>query len=177
MVVMPIASYLLGGWMIGWASTPYDPSWAHRHPHRAARMALAGPGANFLLMVLAGVAIRAGVAVGYFQPPSQVTFAHIAEAVDPAGPGSLVAVLLSILFMLNLLLGTFNLLPVPPLDGNAGVTILMSEDKARSFLDFFRTQGFAMMGILIAWVFFGRIFTYIFTIALNALYFPLTHYG
>lgn len=177
MIVMPILSYVMGGWMIGWASTPYDPSWAYRHPHRAARMALAGPGANFLLMVLAGVAIRAGVALEYFQPPSQASFTRITEALDPSGPGSLLAILLSILFMLNLLLGTFNLMPIPPLDGNAGVTILMSEDRARKFLDFFRIQGFAVMGLLVAWVLFGRVFTHVFTIALNALYFRLVHYG
>ena len=35
-VVAPILSYLWMGWMIGWASTPYDPSWAHAHPRRAA---------------------------------------------------------------------------------------------------------------------------------------------
>jgi len=32
MVVVPIVSYLLGGWMIGWASAPYDPEWAGRNP-------------------------------------------------------------------------------------------------------------------------------------------------
>src|SRR3990167_6103885 len=48
-VVVPVASYLLGGWMIGWASAPYDPLWAERHPRRAGLMALAGPGANLLL--------------------------------------------------------------------------------------------------------------------------------
>ena len=24
------------GWMMGWASAPYDPLWAHRYPKRAA---------------------------------------------------------------------------------------------------------------------------------------------
>jgi hypothetical protein len=58
MVVMPILSYLFGGWMIGWASAPYDPSWQRRHPHRSAWMALAGPAANFTLMLLSALAIR-----------------------------------------------------------------------------------------------------------------------
>jgi hypothetical protein len=43
MVVVPIISYLIGGWMIGWASAPYDPRWANQYPRRAALMALAGP--------------------------------------------------------------------------------------------------------------------------------------
>jgi Zn-dependent protease len=177
MVVVPILSYFLSGWMMGWASAPYDPNWAYRHPHRAARMALAGPAANFLLMLGAAVAIRVGIAVDFFQAPSTVSFTRIVEAVDPAGIGALFATVLSIVFMLNFILGTFNLLPVPPLDGNAGVTIFMSEDQARSFLDLFRTQGFAMMGILIAWVVFGRIFRFLFPLALNALYYPIQSYG
>src|SRR5258705_6473414 len=69
MVVVPIVSYLLGGWMIGWASAPFDPSWQRRYPRRSAWMALAGPAANFTLMLVAGIAIRAGIAMGYLQPP------------------------------------------------------------------------------------------------------------
>src|SRR5690242_15690614 len=45
MVLVPILSFLTGGWMMGWASAPYDPLWSQRCPHRAARMALAGPAA------------------------------------------------------------------------------------------------------------------------------------
>jgi Zn-dependent protease len=177
MVLVPILTYATGGWMMGWASTPYDPYWADRHPHRAARMALAGPAANFLLVLLAAAAIRIGLALEFFQPPASAGFARITEAVDPSGVGPLLATVLSVLFMLNFILGCFNLLPVPPLDGNAGITILMSEQKARGFIEFFRAGGLGLMGILIAWVLFGRIFPYLFIIALNALYYPLQSYG
>src|SRR5579862_2377679 len=68
MVVMPILSYAIGGWMIGWANGPFDPMWERRHPHRAAWMALAGPAANFTLMLLAGLAIRIGIGLGQFAP-------------------------------------------------------------------------------------------------------------
>lgn len=44
MVVVPIISFLFGGWMIGWASAPYDPAWQRRYPRRSAWMALAGSG-------------------------------------------------------------------------------------------------------------------------------------
>jgi len=65
MVVFPILSFFLsGGGMIGWASAPYDPLWERRHPRRSAWMALAGPAANFTLMLLAVVALRVGI---YFQ--------------------------------------------------------------------------------------------------------------
>ncbi|HXV59612.1 MAG TPA: site-2 protease family protein [Vicinamibacteria bacterium] len=177
MVVVPLVSYLLGGWMIGWASAPYNPEWAYRYPHRAARMALAGPAANFLLMLIGALIIRIGLAIEWFQPPASVHYTRITEAVDPSGVGSLIAVFASVLFLLNLLLGTFNLLPVPPLDGNAGITIFMSESGARNFMSLSHQQGFGMMGILIAWVVFGRIFDVVFTVALNVLYFPIVSYG
>lgn len=170
MVVIPILSFVMGGYMIGWASTPYDPTWSYRHPHRAARMALAGPLANFTLMLAAAFAIRVGVAAGFFRPPSGFGFTF-AEAADPTGIGVLLASFLSITFFLNLILGTFNLLPVPPLDGHAGVTILLPEDKARSFLDLFRKQEFAWMGLLIAWALYYRISPYILGGAMKVLYF------
>jgi Zn-dependent protease len=177
MVLVPILSFVLGGWMMGWASTPYDPLWAYRNPHRAARMALAGPAANFLLAFGAAAAIRVGLAFSFFQPPSSAGFARITEAVDPGGVGALLATVLSIVFMLNFILGCFNLLPVPPLDGNAGVTILMSEERARGFMELIHSGGFAMMGILIAFVFFNRISPFLFTFALNALYLGVVRYG
>jgi Zn-dependent protease len=178
MVVVPILSYVLNGWMLGWASTPYDPYWADRYPHRAARMAIAGPVANFTLMLAAALGIRIGIALGAFRPPESISdFARITVAADPSGVASLLAMFLSVLFLLNLLLGTFNLIPIPPLDGNAAVTIFMSEQKAREFKGLFQQRGFGMMGLLIAWVLFGRIFSVVYTVALNALYFGLTTYG
>src|SRR5574337_1031158 len=65
-VVVPILSYLFSQWMIGWASAPYDPLWQRRHPRRAAWMALAGPAANFALMLAAAAGIRVGMALGHF---------------------------------------------------------------------------------------------------------------
>lgn len=177
MVVVPILSYLIGGWMIGWASTPYDPRWAYNHPHRAARMALAGPVTNFSLMLLAAIGIRVGLAVDFFQAPATIAhYAEIAQAVDSSGIGSLIAPLLSILFALNLILGIFNLIPVPPLDGNMGITLFMSENNARRFLDAFRS-GLGMMGLFLAWMLFDRIFDPIYTIALSILYYPLASYS
>ncbi|HEX7241363.1 MAG TPA: hypothetical protein VF263_13895, partial [Longimicrobiaceae bacterium] len=36
MVLLPVVSVLLSGWPFGFASAPYDPNWAVRHPKRAA---------------------------------------------------------------------------------------------------------------------------------------------
>ena len=77
MLVLPIVSALLSGWPMGFASAPYDPRWAMRYPKRAALMALAGPGANLLLVVLAGIAIRGGILAGVFHAPESVNFDHI----------------------------------------------------------------------------------------------------
>src|SRR5688572_25160812 len=62
MVVVPLLSFFLSGWMFGWASAPYDPIWAQRSPKRAALMALAGPLSNLLLVLIAGTVLRVGLA-------------------------------------------------------------------------------------------------------------------
>jgi len=166
-VLVPIGSYLLGGWMIGWASAPYDPLWAERHPRRAAWMALAGPAANFLLVLAAALGIRAGAAFGVFTAPAQASFTQVVAATEP-GTWTALAMLASVLFTLNLLLFLFNLLPVPPLDGAAAVTLLMSESAGRRFRDFTRQWG--MIGLLLALFLFWRLFDPVFTLALNLLH-------
>lgn len=173
-VVVPILSYLFSHWMIGWASAPYDPVWQRRYPRRAAWMALAGPGANFALMLTAAAAIRVGMAFGEFRAPAAISFTRVTEST--AGDASFAAVFLSILFVLNLLLGTFNLLPLPPLDGNAGVTLLMGEGAALKFLDWTRSGRFGFLGLVVAWALFDRVFRPILTLALNVLY-PGANYG
>jgi len=170
-VLVPLISFLWAGWMVGWASAPFDPYWQQRHPRRAAWMALAGPAANFLLMLLAAAGIRLGLALGHFRipAPDEISLSSITAAVQPERMGFL-ATLLSVMFLLNLLLGTFNLLPVPPLDGHSGITLLMNQRMALRFLDFAQAQGFAFLGLLVAWVVYQKAFVYIFSIALIALY-------
>jgi Zn-dependent protease len=175
MVAVPILSYIFAHWMMGWASAPYDPAWQQRYPRRAAWMALAGPAANFALVILSALAIRSGMSLGIFRLPTSASFTHITEAAVP-GVAGFAATFLSIVFVLNLLLGTFNLLPVPPLDGNTGVTLLMSEQRALRFLTWTRNQGFGMAGLLLAWVLYDKIFDFIFRVSLAALY-PGSHWG
>ena len=121
--LFPILSYVTGGWMMGWASAPYDPQWAQRYPRRAAWMSLAGPGANFALVILAALLIRAGMWMGVFDSPDAAGFTHVVDATRTGAAGG-AATLLSIMFSLNLLLGIFNLLPVPPLDGGRITAII-----------------------------------------------------
>ena len=176
MVLAPVLSYVLPPhWMFGWASAPYDPAWQRRHPRRAAWMALAGPAANFILATIAAVGIRAGMALGFFRMPESVGFTHIAESAAP-GAAECAATFLSILFILNVLLGTFNLLPVPPLDGHAGVTLLMSERAAVGFLEWTKNQNFGMLGIVLAWILYDKVFAGIFRLSLALLY-PGSRWG
>ena len=170
MIVFPILTYVMGGWMMGWASAPYDPRWAQQYPRRAAWMSLAGPAANFTLAIIAGILIRAGIWGGVLSFPDSVSFMQV------VGPGSAtfshgLATFLSLLFSLNLLLGVFNLLPVPPMDGFSAVGVFLSEDAARRFQHFgWSLRGFAYVGLLLAWQVFDPIFHPIFGFSLRMLY-------
>jgi Zn-dependent protease len=171
MVVFPILSYAYGGWMMGWASAPYDPEWERRYPRRSAWMSLAGPAANFILMFLAAAGIRIGMAAGWLQmpDPSHFGFSRITDLAN--GTTNLATTFISILFVLNLLLGTFNLLPVPPLDGATGITVFMGPRAALRFTSWYRNGQFALLGLLAAWYCFGYIFSPLFVFALRMLYF------
>jgi Zn-dependent protease len=169
LVLVPLLTYALQGWMMGWASAPYDPRWQRSHPRRAAWMALAGPGANFTLLVLAGIGIRAGLWSGVFRLPLSFTFTSLVEATDPERLGFL-ATLLSIFFTLNLILMTFNLLPVPPLDGSTGIALFLPEQAALRLMDFFQGSGMGLLGILLAWVVYGYIFRWLAPIAVRLLF-------
>jgi Zn-dependent protease len=168
MVVVPIFTYLLNGFMIGWASAPYDPYWAQRHPKRAALMSAAGPAANFVLVLLAAAAIHIGIATGHFTTPHYASFTQVVSLAD--GGTNMLTMTLSILFSLNLLLGTFNLLPVPPLDGNGVVPLFLSDRASAKWTDFFNDNTFRMLGLVAAMGIFSKIFNPIFSFALHALH-------
>ncbi len=170
MVLLPVVSVLLSGWPFGFASAPYDPNWAVRHPKRAALMALAGPASNLLLVLLAGVLLRVGVAAGVFFPPDRVGFGHLADAV-PGGLWSGVAPVLSAFFSLNLLLAVLNLLPLPPLDGSGAVPLFLSPEKSRSYMQFlWGNPMIGWIGLFLAWQVFEFFFNPVFLGAINLLY-------
>lgn len=168
-VVIPILSYVLGGWMIGWASVPYDPFWADRHPRRAAWMSLAGPAANLLLVLVAAVVIRAGLAAGVLAQPDLIETTQVVRAAAP-GVWNGVAVLASILFMLNLVLFVFNLLPFPPLDGSSAITLLMPPSVAARFSAVVRQPAFMYVGLFVAWQLFDQVFRPFQLFSLGLLY-------
>jgi Zn-dependent protease len=149
MILVPLITFAAQGWMMGWASAPYDPAWAHRHPRRAAVMAAAGPLSNLLLATVTGILFRLGVAD------------RIAGASQP----------LWILFSLNLLLFAFNLLPMPPLDGSAILPAFMSEELAQRYRELIHQPMFSLLGLLVAWRVFPYLYAPIQSLALG-VFFP-----
>jgi Zn-dependent protease len=170
MLVIPLLSAVLSGWPMGFASAPYDPAWARRHPRRAAWMALAGPGANLALVLLAFAALRIGAATGIFVAPERAGFDQLA-ATDAGAVWSGIAFLLSVVLSLNLVLAVLNLFPFPPLDGSAALPLLLSDRASARYQDFiWNNRGLGILGILIAWQLFSHVFNPVFLFTLNLLY-------
>jgi Zn-dependent protease len=170
-IVVPVLSFIFSGWMIGWASTPYNAQWAFAHPRRSAIMSLAGPFANLLLLVLAGAGIRLGLVFDLFFIPEKISFASLVVA-QPGFTAAL-ATFLSILFSLNLILFIFNLLPIPPLDGSGAIPLVLKSGWSRTYLKFIQNPAFSWLGILLAWKLFGNIFAPVHFFVLQILYFGI----
>lgn len=97
-VILPLISFMLGGFIFGYAKpVPYNPLNLRDQKYGPAKVALAGPASNIAFAVLFGLTLR-------FLPDVFST--------------SLIPELLSIVVMLNLFLAIFNLFPIPPLDGH-----------------------------------------------------------
>ena len=176
MVVLPLVSALATGWPMGYASAPYNPDWARRYPRRAALMALAGPAANLVLVILAALALRVGEGTGVFFAPERIHFGLIASS-NANATWEAVSKLLSVVFSLNLLLFVFNLLPFFPLDGSAAITLLMSGETTKRYQEFlWSTPMLGWIGLLIAWKLFDFVFDPVFTAVVNLIY-PGVTYG
>ncbi len=99
--------------MFGWAKPVPVAAWRFANPRRGMMwVAMAGPGMNFLLAWLGGLAFHITAVL----PP---LLGHAAE-------NFLFAFILT-----NLVLGLFNLLPIPPLDGGRIAVGLLPEGAAR----------------------------------------------
>ncbi len=176
MIMLPLISLAASGWIFGYASAPYDPRWAEQHPKRAALMALAGPASNLLLVLAAWIVIRGGTAFGWFAAPMSVGFDRIVEA-PGGGLLGVLALVLSVIFSLNLLLAVFNLIPFPPLDGSGVLPVVLPERAMNAYRSLLSGRpGLAWIGIIGAWMIFDRLFPPIWLAAVNLLY-PGTGYG
>jgi Zn-dependent protease len=174
MVLVPILSFALWGWMIGWASVPFNAQWAARYPRRSALMSLAGPATNFLLALLALIAIRVLSAYGIFQPPygggTAVGLVELPEGYDFSSSLGAVALGLSVMLQLNVILGAYNLIPVPPLDG-ASVVEGFGTAQIRSFYEKIRANPMLqILGLILAWQLLPLVVQPLFSLVQRALY-------
>jgi len=181
MVIFPIVTFLYNAangvtWMMGWASAPYDPEWASRHPRHAAWMALAGPAANLLLVIAAAICIRIGLAAGWFAAPDRPTFSVIVLPVATGGVAQFAAMFLSVAFSLNLLLMSFNLIPLPPFDGASVPLLFLRGRSAESWQHLVWNPTVQIIGFFAAYKGFGAIFRPILSTAVNLLYLGHTRY-
>ncbi len=81
------------------------------------------------------------------------------------------------MFSLNLILFSFNLLPLPPLDGSALPLLFLDRHTAQRYLATLFNPSFAMVGMVIAWNIFGPIFSRLHLLGANMLYLGIAHYG
>ena len=133
-------------------------------------MALAGPGANLLLVILAALALRVGEGAGVFLAPERVHFGFVASS-NANETWEAVSRLLSVIFSLNLLLFVFNLLPFFPLDGSAAITLLMNRETTKRYQEFlWSTPMLGWVGLIVAWKLFDFLFDPVFTAAVSLIY-------
>jgi Zn-dependent protease len=160
MVVMPLVGVYLMGYPLGFASVPYDAHWGKRYPLRQAVMSLSGPLANFTLAFLSIAVLRVLIAADVFHlygAGARVGFVVLGDGVAQNSPLGGLAFLLSYMFKLNLLLGVFNLVPLPPLDGS-GVLEGLSPRTIGSAYDYLRE--IPAHGIL-GWIVASQLFRYL----------------
>ena len=174
MVLVPLITFAANQWMMGWASAPYDPLWAHRYPKRAAIMAMAGPAGNLILVLISGTILKVGMGAGIWTPYQSwiygFKFEQLVQATTEGGLAEAAVAPLSILFMLNLLLFFFNLLPLPPLDGSAVLPAFMSNEMSARYNAFLHQPMISLLGLLLAWRVFPVIFQPVLIFALRILY-------
>ena len=117
----PLGTLMLFLVGFGWGKpVPINPNYFRMNPRRGmAVSALAGPLSNFALAALLGVLVRVGV-VDWHSPWSWPFYPFA------SWDASWVAAdIIGYVILLNLILGVFNLIPIPPLDGfNIAVGIL-----------------------------------------------------
>ncbi len=129
----------------GWAK-PVPVNFGNlRHPKRdMIWVAFAGPASNFIIAALSAIALRAVVAVGNIISSGSILYFN-----QP------VVHMLAFSVYINLLLGLFNLIPIPPLDGGRVTIGLLPYRQAIAFS---KIEPFGFM-IVIILIFFTNIFS------------------
>lgn len=121
MVVMPLfMSGGLGVPLFGWAKpVPVNPLRFRDMRRGEILVSLAGPVSNFVLA--AGALVACWIVIAAFGVATPGMLGRV---------GGMVLLFLSSLMMLNLVLGLFNLIPLPPLDGSHILRVFISREAA-----------------------------------------------
>ena len=117
-LIIPAIAYYFTGFIFGWAKpVPYNPYNLKNAKVGEPMVALAGPLSNFLVAIIFGVLIRFSGELG------------LASDSFIKATGMIV--------LINLVLGLFNLIPIPPLDGSKVLFGILPHNliKVRYFLE------------------------------------------
>ncbi len=152
-LVVPGALALLGAPVFGWAKPVPVNKWRLDNP-RFGMMAVAaaGPGSNFVLAlvgaIILGLTMPAGLGFG------DGTATGASFLVDGTGEVAWLSTGLFYFLLVNIFLGLFNLLPIPPFDGSHIVGGLLPE-RLRAGWERLQGVGMALLLFVIAasWVF------------------------
>ena len=112
-IIVPIAILIMSGGTatIGWAKpVPVNPYNLNDPQKDMAKVAVAGPVSNFLMAAGAALLLRLGGIL-----PSDIVFDVLIGRTLSINP---FLSFLAYLIFINLILGIFNLIPIPPLDGS-----------------------------------------------------------
>jgi Zn-dependent protease len=143
--LMFVLTFLTGFFVFGWAKpVPVDPRYFKSHKRGMMVVSVAGPMANFVVAVVMALLLRV------FATP-----ADIAAAVSDQG--SLWIRVVWLAYQVNVVLGIFNLIPIPPLDGSRIVGGLLPDELYAWWAELDRFGPFFILAIF--FVFRGPFFT------------------
>jgi Zn-dependent protease len=154
--------------LLGWAkATPVNPlAWRNK---RVANfwVSAAGVICNFIMAIIAGLAIRLLFSFGI------INVGQGGDWLVPAMTTSIIAVgavsLLKTFFMINIMLGIFNLLPVPPLDGS-GILSSLLPPSFEAGMEQLHRFGFLLLFVALFTGVVGKILGFFLPIAVNLVF-------
>ena len=141
-VILPLILIVMGGPVFGWAKpVPFNPYNFNRNVNvRNGIMwvALAGPGSNLILAFISSFIL--------------VAFHKYFSGIPPVTYLSIIKFFQALVFI-NLLLASFNLIPIPPLDGSKVLMRFLPQEYSSYFLNLERYSFLILMILLATGVF------------------------
>lgn len=123
--------------LIGWAKpVPINPAYYKDYRRGILYVSLAGPMANFIVMLFFVLVLKIMVVLA--QSPATASAEYILKPMINIAVAGI---------FINAILGTFNLLPIPPLDGSKILACLLPAPLAASFMRLER-YGFILLLLL-----------------------------